>query len=90
MPNSGRAREVVPREHLNEKQRQRLIEHPLQGSNNGNLGKNDVNKAATEFEGSRCQILRVWKRYEQQKATSTSATGGYRIMSAKASTRRRY
>ena len=34
----------------------------------GKLGKHDVNNAATEFACSRYQILRVWKRYKQQKA----------------------
>ncbi|CAN0523075.1 unnamed protein product, partial [Laminaria digitata] len=36
-------------------------------SNDGKLGKYDVNNAATEFACSRYQILRVWKRYKQQK-----------------------
>ena len=55
----------MPSNNLNEKQIHRLIEHLLQGSNEGKLGKNDVNDAATQFECSRYQILRVWKRYKE-------------------------
>ena len=68
MPVSGSAREIVRRNNLDEKQRHRLIEHLLSGSKDGVLGKHDVNNAAKTFACSRYQILRVWKRYKQQKA----------------------
>ena len=68
MPVSGSAREIVRRNNLDEKQRHPLIEHLLSGSKDGVLGKHDVNNAAKTFACSRYKILRVWKRYKQQKA----------------------
>ena len=69
MPVSGSAREIVRRNNQDEKQRHRLIENLLSGSNkDGVPGKHDVNNAAKTFACSRYQILRVWNPYKQQKA----------------------
>ena len=42
MPVSGSAREIVPRNDLSEKKRQRLIQHILAGSGQRKLGRTDV------------------------------------------------
>ncbi|CAN0495898.1 unnamed protein product [Laminaria digitata] len=62
------AGEKKPRNSLNEKQRQRLIEHLLSGSTKGKLAKGDLLQPAAEFSCSRHQVKGVWNRYQQQKA----------------------
>lgn len=68
MPVSGAAPEKVPRNNLDEKMRQRLIEHLLSGSTAGKLGRGDILNAAKKFKCSRYQVMGVWNRFEQQKA----------------------
>lgn len=58
----------MPRNNLNEKQRQRLVQHLLAGSKEGKLGKTDVAGAAKKFECSIYQVRSVWNRYKQQDA----------------------
>ncbi|CAM9287194.1 unnamed protein product, partial [Ascophyllum nodosum] len=54
------------RNNLTEKQKHRLVEHLLKGSQKGKLARGDLKKAAADFSCSYEQVTGVWKRYKQQ------------------------
>ncbi|CAM9858498.1 unnamed protein product, partial [Ascophyllum nodosum] len=54
------------RNNLTEKQRHRLVEHLLKGSQKGKVARGDLKKAAADFSCSYEQVTGVWKRYKQQ------------------------
>ena len=66
MPGSGSAAPKATRNNLTEKQRHRLVEHLLKGSQKGKLARGDLKKAAADFSCSYEQVTGVWKRYKQQ------------------------
>lgn len=72
MPVSGDASNKVPRTNLTEKQRHRVIEHLLKGSNHGALQKGDLAQAAEMWSCGMKQISRLWKRYQLQVSDGVS------------------
>ena len=52
MPGSGGAAPKATRNNLSEKQRHRLVEHLLKGSQKGKLARGDLKKAAADFSCS--------------------------------------
>ena len=68
MPVSGAAPNKARRNNLDEKTRQRLIEHLLSGSTAGKLARGDLLNAAKTFKCSRWQVMSVWHLFEQQRA----------------------